>query len=183
MTATFPRPSLVSELMAMVAPAESAFRSRWRLATLQRLDPELHQMLIEQIDLYDRAMVTGTDDEAREQAEAMVRGWRAACAALESPLQSDDAYLTGFDPSTGLVVVIADCQASGPRAQMGAGRKIVIVTPDEVAKIVAGLNLIAEAKSLFPDAEVITFTTSLSEEEVAAGNETCRVAALKEARI
>lgn len=171
--------SLVAELMSMVSQAETAFRSRWRLATLARLDAELHDRLCEQIGLYDRAMITGSDAEAREQAEAMVRGWRAAVAALESPLQPDDSYLTGWDPNTNTVVVIANCSGSGARAQVAAGQKIVCVTPDEVAKIVAGLNIIVEAKSLFPDAEVIKFTQSVSDEEMAGGNDALRAEAEK----
>ena len=167
----------------MVAPAEAAFRSRWRLATLQRFDPELHQLLVEQIDLYDRAMVTGTDQEARDQAEAMVRGWRAAVSALESPLQPDDAYLTGFDPSTNLVVVIADQCGSVARAQVSNGQRVLTVTPDEVAKLVAGMNLITSAKSLFPDAEVVSFTKLSSDEESAAGDAALKHDGLRAARI
>lgn len=171
---TYPAAGLVAELMAMVAPAETAFRSRWRLGTLARLDPELHDRLCEQIGLYDQSLVTGTDAEAREQAQAMIRGWRAACAALERPLQPDDAYLTGWDANTNTIVVIADCSASGARAQVAAGQKILCVTPDEVARLVAGMNIIAGAKSLFPDAEVIRFDTNLTEDERAAGDAVMR---------
>jgi hypothetical protein len=153
----YPQPSLVGQLLAQVAPAETAFRSRWRLQSLQRIDPELHGLLVEQIQLYERSLVTGSDEEAQDQAAAMIRGWRAACAAMESPLQSDDAYLTGWDHNTNTIVVIAKCRESGPRAERVLGQKVVTITPDEVAKVIAGLNIIAEAKSLFPDAEVIRF--------------------------
>lgn len=158
----------------MVGQAEQAFRSRWRLLTLAKLNPELHQLLVEQIGLYDRALVTGSDQDARDQAEAMVRGWRAACSALESPLQPDDAYLTGWDPNTNTIVVIAECSGSGARAQIAAGQKIICVTPDEVAKIVAGVNMIAQAKNLFPDAEVVRFEAGLREDEQAAGDAVMR---------
>jgi hypothetical protein len=149
--------SLVASLLAMVAPAETAFRSRWRLQSLRRIDPELHALLVEQIGLYEQSLVTGSDDEAHDQAAAMVRGWRAACAAMESPLQPDDAYLTGWDHNTNTIVVIANVKDSGPRAERVLGQKVITITPDEVAKVVSGLNIIAEAKSLFPDAEVIRF--------------------------
>lgn len=170
----FPTESLVAELMAMVGKAETAFRSRWRLSTLARLDRDLHERLCEQIGLYDRAMVTGTDEDARDQANAMVRGWRAAAAALESPLQPDDAYLTGWDPNTNTIVVIAECSGSGARARVEQGQKIVCVTPDEVAKIVAGLNIVVQAKGLFPDAEVIAFTGNASDAERVAGDAVMR---------
>lgn len=143
---------------------------------MERVDADLHARLVEQIDLYDRAMITGSDDEARDQAEAMVRGWRAACSAMESPLRPDDAYLTGYDISTNTIVVIADCKESGPRAERVLGRKAITITPDEVAKVIAGLNIIAEAKGLFPDAEVISFSQTCSDEEKAAGDAAVKAA-------
>lgn len=153
--ASKPDTRLVANLLGLVSPAETAFRSRWRLGTLARLNADLHAALVEQIDLFNTAMVTGTDQEAKLQAEAMVRGWRAACAALEAPLVSDDAYLTGFDSNTGTRVVISDQQASIGRVQRVGDSKVVMVTPDEVARMVAGMTIIAEAKRLFPDAEVM----------------------------
>ena len=150
-----PKPSLVGELMAEVAPAEQAFRSRWRLSTLARINPDLHEALVDQIRLYEISLVTGSDDEAREHSAAMVRGWRAACAALEAPLQDDDAYFVGIDYKTGLHVVIGEQQASKGRVQVRDDRKVIFMTPDELATLVAGIQIIAEAKSVFPDAEVI----------------------------
>lgn len=147
---------ITARCMAMVRPAETAYRSRWRLSTLQRVDADLHQMLIEQIDLYNTALVTGSDKEAQTQAEAMVRGWRAACAALEGPALPDDAYQVGFDLNTGTRVVIAEQSASIARIQRVAGERVLIVTPDEVARMVAGMAVIAEAKQFFPDAEVLS---------------------------
>jgi hypothetical protein len=128
------------------------------MGTLRRVDADLHQAVVEQIDLYNTALVTGSDQEARLQAAAMVRGWRAACAALESPLLPDDAYLVGFDPNTGTRVVVAEQQASIGRVQAVAGERVVMVTPDEVARMVAGMTIIAEAKRLFPDAEIMEIT-------------------------
>jgi hypothetical protein len=151
-----PRTDVVGECLSLVRPAESAYRSRWRLGTLLRVNPDLHQMLVEQIDLYNTALVTGSDNEARAQAGAMVRGWRAACAALESPNLPDDAYQIGFDLNTGTRVVIAEQAASKARVQARNGERVIIVTPDEVARMVAGMAVISEAKAFFPDAEVLS---------------------------
>lgn len=148
---------VVGECLALTQPAETAFRSRWRLSTLKRHDPDLHAALCEQIDLYNAALVTGSATDAREHAGAMVRGWRAACAALESPLLPDDAYQVGIDWSTGTRVVIAEQQGSVGRVQAVNGEKVVIVTPDEVARMVAGMAIVAEVKRFFPDAEVVSF--------------------------
>lgn len=151
----FPKPNVVAEAMALVAPAEAAFRSRWRLTTLKRIDAELHQNLVEQIDLYSASLVTGSDADTREHAAAMVRGWRAACAALETPLAPDDAYLVGVDWHTGTRVVISDSKVSVARVQSIKGERVVMVSPDEVAKMFASLTILAEAKTLFPDAEIV----------------------------
>ena len=149
------KPPVVSECLALVAPAEQAFRSRWRLSTLARVNADLHEALLDQISLYNTALITSSDDEAREHAAAMVRGWRAACAALEAPLQDDDAYFVGIDYKTGLHVVIGEQQASKGRVQIRDDRKVIFMTPDELATLVAGIQIIAEAKTVFPDAEVI----------------------------
>lgn len=151
-----PATSVVSECLALTQPAETAFRSRWRLSTLKRANADLHAALVEQIDLYNAVLVTGTATDAREHAGAMVRGWAAACRALESPLLPDDAYLTGVDWTTGTRVVIAEQQSSVGRVQSLKGERVVIVTPDEVAKLVAGMGLVAEVKKFFPDAELVS---------------------------
>lgn len=155
-----PSTPTTSKALALTNPAETAFRSRWRLGTLLRVDPELHGLLVEQIDLYNTALITGTDRELEEQAAAMVRGWRAACGALEAPLVADDAYLVGFDPNTGTRVVVSDQIGSMARIQAVNGERVVMVTPDEVARMVAGMTIIAEAKRLFPDAEVMSVTSA-----------------------
>lgn len=146
---------VVSECLALVAPAETAYRSRWRLGTLARLDAGLYGLLVEQIDLFNAALVTGTVSEVREHAAAMVRGWRAACARLEAPLVPDDAYLMGFDANTGTRVVVSEQLGSIGRIQRVAGDRVMMVTPDEVARMVAGMAVIAEAKQFFPDAEIM----------------------------
>lgn len=147
---------LVSDCLALVAPAADAFLSRWRLSTLRRLDPELHGLLIEQENLYNAALVTGTADEAREQSAAMVRGWRAAVARCEATV--DDAYLVGACPRTGTRVCVGTHLGSVARVQADpnhAGLNVLFVTPDEVARMMGGLALVASCKTAFPDAEVI----------------------------
>lgn len=151
-----PRTDVVGTCLALVQPAETAFRCRWRLSTLKRANPDLHDMLVEQIDLYDTALVTGSDAEAKLQADAMVRGWRAACAALEGPMLPDDAYQVGFDLNTGMRVVIAEQKASIGRVQVVQGDRVMIVTPDEVARMVAGFSVLSDVKALFPDAEILS---------------------------
>lgn len=159
--------SVISECLALVAPAESAFRSRWRFSTLARVDPDLANLVEEQRTLYDVALLTGSDQECREQAAAMVRGWRAACARLEQPLQSDDAYFVGWDSRTGRKVVIGDHPASTARVQPSAtqpGLSVTYITPDEVARLVTGLEMLDSVKAYFPDAELISIEKTPSQQ-------------------
>lgn len=151
----YPDEALIAECLALVAPAEAAFRSRWRFSTLVRLDAELAELLQEQIHLYNAALLTGPPAEAREQSAAMVRGWRAAVVRLEAPLLSDDAYLVGRSLTTGLKVVIGQCKSSVARVQAMDGENVIFMTPDEVAQMVGGLRAVSAVKSAFPDAEVV----------------------------
>lgn len=154
-----PSTNVISETLKLVTPAEDAFLSRWRLSTLERLDKELHDRVVEQQALYHSAQVTGSDAELREQAQAMVRGWRAACQRMESPLQPDDAYMVGHDLLIGTHVVIAERSSAAARAQSVDGITRKLVTPDEVAKLLAAFDTINKAKELFPDAELVAFGT------------------------
>ena len=149
--------SVTAKALSLVTPAEMAFKSRWRMSTLERVDPDLAQALREQQALYDSAMLKGTDDDVRVQSEAMVRGWRAACQKMEHPLQEDDAYFIGFDTFTGTKVCIADHKACAARAQQVHGQKVLLVTPDEVAKLMGGMTALTQVKGAFPDAEFRNF--------------------------
>jgi hypothetical protein len=147
---------VASQALALVAPAETAFTSRWRLSTLERLDPELHARLEEQRGLYDYALIAGSDDEVRVQSEAMVRGWRAACARMEKPLQPDDAYFVGTNLDTFTRVVIGYHKQSMSRVQYIDGAECFFLTPDEVASLFAALKALRSVKEMFPDAELLS---------------------------
>ena len=147
--------SVVASALSLVAPAQTAFTSRWRLTTLQRLDAELYARLIEQQDLYDQAMLMGSDDDVREQSQAMVRGWRAACSRMERPIQPDDAYLLGHDPNSFTRVVIGHHTQSIARTQYIEGQTTIFVTPDEVAALFASMTALRTVKALFPDSEIV----------------------------
>lgn len=138
-----------------VRDAEDSFLMRWRLSSLQRIDKELHDLLDEQRNLFEVALFGPNEAETELQAAATVRGWKAACSAMLAISQPDDAWLYGTDPATGVVVAIGE--RGKPHVEMKDGQRLVYVTPDEVAKLVAGMGLLVEVKNAFPDAEVIEF--------------------------
>lgn len=145
--------AVVAECLALVAPAEVAFRSRWRVSTLARINKDLHDRLAEQIDLYGSALISASTDELREQAGAMVRGWRAACQAMEA--QPDDAYLIGLDWPSRLQVVISNSKQSIQHVEYRDGVRVIAVTPEEIAKLFGRLGIVSLTKETFPDAEII----------------------------
>jgi hypothetical protein len=145
--------AIIAECLAMVAPAEAAFRSRWRMTTLERVNKDLHDLLAEQIDLYSTALIAASADELREQAGAMVRGWVAACRAMET--QPDDAYLTGLDWASRTRVVISNSKQSIDHVDAEDGVRVLAVTPDEIAKLFGRMGVVSLTKQTFPDAEII----------------------------
>jgi hypothetical protein len=141
--------------MGQVAEAAKAFESRWTLTALKRVDADLHRLFNEQQDLYHQALITGSDHEVEEQAAAMCRGWAAIARAMETAEAEDDAYLLGFHGATGTRVAIGEQKHAIARVRELHGDKVVWITPDEVAALVGGMELLKAAKGVFPDAEVI----------------------------
>jgi hypothetical protein len=146
---------LIPRVMGQVAGAAEAFESRWTLNALKRVDPDLHQIFNEQQDLYHEALIRGSDPEVEEQAAAMCRGWAAVARAMEAAKAEDDAYLLGFHGGTGTRVAIGGQKHAIARVRELHGDKVIWITPDEVAALVGGMELLKAAKGVFPDAEVI----------------------------
>lgn len=146
---------VVSECMSMVSQAETAFRSRWRMSTLERIDKELHDLLGEQIDLYSTELISGTANDLRDQSAAMVRGWAAAVRCMEGSGDPDDAYLIGLDWASKTRVVISDHKQSIQHLPPIDGVRTLAVSPEEVAKLFGGLGILSLTKETFPNAELI----------------------------
>lgn len=143
-----------AEALALVSPAEASFHSRWRLSSLKRVDADLHEALTEQQELFHAAMIVGDKSELRAQSEAMVRGWAAACRAMEG--QPEDAYLMGMDDVSGVQVVIAEHKGCRDELAKRYGEPLVLMTPNEVAALLGTVELIKRAKQHFPDAELLS---------------------------
>lgn len=140
-----------------VSAAAAVFESRWTMRTLCRIDTSLATRLREQRDLFDEAMVTGTDADIERHGVAMCRGYVAVCSALERAEAPDDAYMLGADVATGLRVAVGVQKAAATRA--AEIHDAIWVTPDEIAAIMASapFTAIAETKRLFPGAELVEF--------------------------
>ena len=143
----------LAAVMRRVSEAAAPFESRWTLRALQRIDPDLHDRLVEQQQLYHEALVTGDSSDVEEQAAAMCRGWAAVARTMEAASVPDDAYLLGFHGGTR--IAIGEQKHAMARVRELHGASVIWITPDEVAALVAGLEAIKTAKSLWPDAEII----------------------------
>lgn len=143
---------------AQISRAAMTFEARWTQASLRRLDPELAEALHDQINLFGEACVTGTEPEIAEHGEAMVRGYGKAVEAMQNAHIEDDAYMLGTDLTTGTKVAIGTQKAAVQRVRQIHGDNVIWLTPDEVARMLAGVEsfkMIGAVKKLFPGAEVV----------------------------
>ena len=143
----------IAAVMDRVSRAASPFESRWTLRALLRVDPDLHERLLDQQSLYHQALVTGASEDIEDQAAAMCRGWATVTRAMESASVPDDAYLLGFHAGTR--VAIGEQKHAIARVRNLHGNPVIWITPDEVAALIAGMEAIKAVKSLWPDAEII----------------------------
>jgi hypothetical protein len=144
--------------MRVVSEAAIPFESRWTLAALRRVDPDIHARLREQRNLFDAVLVTGSLAEVEAHGAAMCRGYAKAIAVLEQAAEPDDAYLLGEDPASGFRVAIGDQKAAANRVRELHGAMVVWITPDEVAAVLSHIEAfkpIAAIKRLFPGAEML----------------------------
>lgn len=144
--------------MGRVATAASGFERRWTAGALRRVDPDLAARIRDQVALFDRACITGADEEIERHGAATVRGWGACVRAMEASGEADDAYLLGWDPATGFRVAIGQQRAGADRVAELHGQGVVWVSPDEIAAVLASVEsfkAIAAVKRFFPGAEMV----------------------------
>jgi hypothetical protein len=153
-----------------VAEAALPFEARWTLAALNRVDADLYRRLRDQQVLFDQALVIGAPEDIELHGAALCRGYAIAIQVLEHATEPDNAYLLGQDPRTGFRIAIGQQKAAAGRVRKVHGDKVVWITPDEVATIVAhleGFKPIMLIKQFFPGAEIL----DLHPGEPAKGNE------------
>jgi hypothetical protein len=125
---------------------------------LRRVDGDLARRLFEQRGLFDQACVTGTAEEVDLQGAALCRGYAAAVQTLSQAQAPDDAYMLGADPVSGLKVAIGDQKAAAARVREIHGERVVWVTPDECASLLASVEafkFVGAVKQFFPGAEIV----------------------------
>jgi hypothetical protein len=149
---------LALEWRAQVSQAAQAFEARWTAASLRRLDPDLAEALHDQVNLFGEACVTGTAQEIEIHGEATVRGYGQVVEAMQNAQIEDDAYQLGIDMISGTKVAIGTQKAAAQRVRKIHGNDVIWLTPDEVARMLAGVEsfkTIGAVKKFFPGAEII----------------------------
>lgn len=149
---------LVLNLQKRTSESAALLESRWTYATLRRRDPEIARRLHDQRNLFAEACVTGRAREIVDHGEALCRGYATAVRVLEESGEQDDAYLVGVDLVTGLKVAIGAQRAALARIRQVHGEDVIWLTPDEVARIMAGIEsfkTIGAVKKMFPGAEIL----------------------------
>ena len=143
---------------SQVSQAAQAFEARWTQASLRRLNPDLAEALHDQFNIFMEACITGTSLEIEIHGEAMVKGYAQAVEAMQNAHIEDDAYMLGTDMVTGTKVAIGTQKAAVQRVRSIHGNDVIWLTPDEVARMFAGLEsfkTIGAVKKLFPGAEIV----------------------------
>ena len=146
------------EWRAQVSQAALAFEARWTSASLRRLDPDLAEALHDQVNIFTESCITGTAQEIETHGEATVKGYAKAVEAMQNADIGDDAYMLGTDMVTGTKVAIGTQKAAVQRVRNIHGNDVIWLTPDEVARMLAGIEsfkAIGAIKKLFPGAEII----------------------------
>jgi hypothetical protein len=141
-----------------VAEAALPFESRWTFAALKRADAGIHRRLMDQRGIFDRMLVIGTVEEIEIHGAALCRGYAVAIQTLERAAEPDDAYLLGQDMRTGFRVAIGQQKAAAQRVRELHGDKVIWITPDEVAAVLANVEAfkpVTAIKRLFPGAEML----------------------------
>ena len=149
---------LALEWREQVSQAALMFEARWTQASLRRLDPDLAEALHDQVNIFHKACVTGTASEIEIHGEATIKGYAKAVEAMQNAHIEDDAYQLGTDLITGTKVAIGTQKAAVQRVRQIHGNDVIWLTPDEVARMLAGVEsfkTIGAIKQRFPGAEVI----------------------------
>jgi hypothetical protein len=141
--------TVVTDAMREVAEAARSYESRWTLAALKLVDSGLYARFCEQQGAWGEALVTGSRQDIADQTGGMVRGWIAITRRMEEAGAEPDAWVDGVDARTGLRVRICRQRAAADASPHP------VVTPDEVAALLAAHRAVLEVKQLYPGAEVI----------------------------
>jgi hypothetical protein len=149
---------LVRNISHNISQAALDLEARWTYSALRRVSPDIALRLHDQRNLFAEACVNGTRREIVKQGEALCRGYAAAVRALEQSGETDDGYMLGTDLVTGTKIAIGFQRAALPRIREIHGEAVIWVTPDECARMLAGLESfksIGAVKRLFPGAEIL----------------------------
>jgi hypothetical protein len=144
--------------MEEVSKAAASFESRWTDLSLRRVDNELARRFHEQRNLFHAALLKGDGKEVELQGGAMCRGYAAIVKRMEAAGAEDDAYQLGQDPQTGTKVAVGTQKAAIERVRDLHGQDVVWITPDEVAALMAGIEMfkfVTAVKQRFPGAEIV----------------------------
>jgi hypothetical protein len=150
----------VASLVARLSIAQTSFETRWSMDALQRVDADLHARLVEQRELWHEAQIVGDEVEMERQGEALCRGWVWAIERMERKGEPHDAYMLGQHGH----VLVAIGERLAAHKVVRDGRQAAWLTPDAVAKMVAGIQTLGTLRELWPDVEIIRVTDRYPDE-------------------
>ena len=148
--------------------------AKWGVDRLRLLvDPKLREKFDRQRYLFNQAIWHGELEQVRTEANRMVNAWlaldRAATAAGKLPLNPQVWEIPVSDPAlsddptrAAYVLAIVPDDATAHHV-VSEGRKVVVYTLEEIARLLALYPDIARAKAVFPGATVTAVRRSVND--------------------
>jgi len=150
--------AMVLEWKERTTRAALLFEQRWTYAALRRVSRDVASRLHGQRNLFAEACIKGASRDVVDHGSALIRGYQVAVKTLEEAGEADDAYMLGVDLVTGLKVAIGQQRGAIVRIRQVHGQDVIWLTPDEVARIMSGLEsfkTVEAVKRRFPGAEIL----------------------------
>jgi hypothetical protein len=138
-----------------------AMEQKWGVGRLRLLvGAELREKFDRQRYLYNQAIWNGDLESVRKQSARMQAAWRALDkAATDAGCQQADPDFWECCLDDGSIALIArqDCHRS---PLTGEGRRLVVYTLDEIARLLSAFPAIAKAKETIPGISVVRATSA-----------------------
>ncbi len=138
----------------------------WGCGRLRLLvDQPLREKFDRQRYLYNAAITNGELEDVRRESERMIRAWRAvAAAAIAAGAKPIDPVTMEVALEDGTVLIICPTNAEARvTLDQVAGRKAVVYTLEELARIVGHYRDVVNMKLSYPGSEVTRVAKDVSD--------------------
>lgn len=141
-----------------------AMELRWGAGRLRLLvDEKLREKFDRQRFLWNSALWHGDLAELQLQATRMIKAWQAldaAAVAAHAPFLSPEVWEVALADGTVVALVQSSEEA---HAVVTEGRKLVVYTMDEIARMLQNYHEVTRVKDIIPGAEVVAIRRTIDD--------------------